>query len=373
MRARVMISSVINDEIALGALAPLKNVWFEADAVQERLGAKGSGDNVGFALIRTEIVHHLKGKYDFDVYYFEGTPGEGRAPEEETVREARKSHLIIGIFGSKLGWPVPDQDPLTPTLREWRAALETRLKFKLFWWKNSIAAKELGGELGSVIQAITDYKEGKVYLEFRSAADLFVKIDQVVQDYLNRAIVRYATDTVAKEPSSESERWLLASYRDRARTMKTALSSVARTLGIQDDVLILSSHKQPVRVYSVPDAFSIAEARKFAAYIFDEEAEEHRRGQLGWLPIVCCFRGITDSQIRRHLGNIEATEIYPGPWGFYASEPISGRQCLYLIRCDNSLRMESSLSRAITWLVSRHDVIASLAKRRKQILDIPKD
>lgn len=96
---------------------------------------------------------------------------------------------------------MPDQDPLTTTVRGWRAAFETRLKFKLFRWKNSIEVDQIKGELGSVIKAITDYKEGNVYLDFSDAADLFVKIDQVVQDYFNRAIVRYAADTVSKEPS----------------------------------------------------------------------------------------------------------------------------------------------------------------------------
>lgn len=134
--------------------------------------------------------------------------------------------------------------------------------------------------------------------------------------------------------------------------IQAALGKVAKILGVPANVLLLASHKQPIRFYSVSDDVSIAEARKFVAYIFYHEEEQHKRGQMGWLPVVCCFRGITDSQIRRRLGNVEATANYPGPWGFYASNPTSGRQCLYSVRCDNSLRMESALSRAITGLLT---------------------
>src|SRR5579872_3639692 len=227
MRARVMISSVTKDQLPIGNLARLSGVWNESSTLRERLLGGGPADTVTFSAIRSEITAHLVAKYGLDAYIYEETPGPGRAPEAETVREATRAHLVIGIFGSKSGWTVGDQDPLTPTLREWRAALRQALKFRLFWLDGSISPGEVPGELGRVLNELVDYKTGKVYMEFKSVADLFQKIDRVVQDYLNTAAIYYARDAVAKEPSSETEVWLLASYRKRVDLMTSALTHVA--------------------------------------------------------------------------------------------------------------------------------------------------
>jgi hypothetical protein len=324
-----------------------------------------------FSAIRSEIVAHLNGKYGLDAYIFEETPGPGRSPETETVLEATRAHLVLGIFGSKTGWTVGDQDPLTPTLREWRAALQQALKFRLFWMKGSIGPAEIPGELGVVLKELTAYKTGKVYMEFESAAELLFKIDRVVQDYLNTAMIRYARDVVAREPSSESEVWLLASYRKRFELMQEALARVAAGFGIKHSTLQMG-HGQPVSLHCVPDGFGVAEARKFVAYVFDDEPEGRKPRNLGRLNIIACFRSITDGQIRRHFGNVEASEVFPGPWVFYAADPISGRQALYLPRCENSLRMEFCLSGAITWLREHVADVKKLASLRQRILDAGK-
>jgi hypothetical protein len=265
--------------------------------------------------------------------------------------------------------PTGDQDPLTPTLREWRAALQQALKFRVFWMKGSVSPAKIPGELGVLLNELTAYKTGKVYMEFESAAELLLKIDGVVQDYLNTAMVRYARDAVAREPSSESEEWLLASYRKRFELMQKALARVTVDLGIKSTVLQIGKYRQPVSLHCVPDGFGVAEARKFVAYVFDDEPQERKPRSLGRLAIIACFRSITDGQIRRHFGNVEASEVFPGPWGFYAADPISGRQALYLPHCENSLRMEFCLSGAITWLLEHVVEIKKLASLRQRILD----
>jgi hypothetical protein len=372
MRARVMISSVTKDELQLGNLNRLARVWNETTGLQQRLVGDRIASTTTFSAIRSEIVTHLNGKYGFDAYIFEETPGPGRSPETETVLEATRAHLVLGIFGSKTGWTVDDQDPLTPTLREWRVALKQALKFRLFWMKGSIRPSEIPGELGVVLSELTAYKTGKVYMEFESAAELLFKIDRVVQDYLNTAVIRYAIDAVAREPSSESEKWLLSSYRSRFELMQKALARVAANLGVKHSALQLGTHGQPVSLHCVPDGFGVAEARKFVAYVFDDEPEGRKPKTLGRLSIIACFRSITDGQIRRHLGNVEASEVFPGPWGFYAADPISGRQALYLPRCDNPLRMEFCLSGAITWLLGHVAGVKKLASLRQRILDAGK-
>lgn len=371
MKARVMISSVVKDIVPLGNTSRLRNVWHDPDGLIGRLRAAGyeGGTDVSFGALRPEIARHLTNKYSFEVYIFEDLPGEGRPPAEETVLEATNSDLVIGIFGSLTGWPVPDQDPLTPTLREWRAVLQTPLKFRVFWLKGSVKPASLPGDLGKVLQQLAEYKTGKTFTEFSDACDLFVKIDREVQFYINRAVKKYVSDILAKEPGSESEDWLLSDYRSRHQKMISAFGRVANSLQI-GSVWPVNDHKQPVSLNCVPDSFSIPESRKFAAYVFDTEAENRTPGSLGKLHFIAAFGGITDAQIRRHIGNIEGTEIYKGAWGFFASEAQTGIQCVYLPHCTSSLIMQSRLSQAQGWLPTRIQKIRELADRRQQILDL---
>src|ERR1035437_3498205 len=166
MPARVVLSSVTKDDIPLGNIGQLGDFWFQAETLPERLHLNGqplkTDSRVSFTDIRSEIQNHLEGKYGFEVYNFQGTPTDSGAPEKVTILETHRSHLVIGIFGSHTGWTVPDQDPLTPTFREWRAALESPLKFKVFALKDSFSVRR-HRQLEEIVQAITDYKSGQIY------------------------------------------------------------------------------------------------------------------------------------------------------------------------------------------------------------------
>jgi hypothetical protein len=369
-----MISSVVKDSVPLGKLSPLLPIWYDAPGIENRLRSDGysvsAKTEVEFSFIRKELANHLKGKYDFDVYAFELTPTGGRKPEEETKLEATHCHLVIGIYGTKTGWNVGDQDPLTPTLREWRAALQTPLKFRLFCLRGSTPPQKLTGQLGTVMRAASDYKTGRVYSEFSTVAELFAQIDSTLQTYSNTAIVRYAIDMAGKEPTSQTEKWLLSPYRTRRTEMLDAFKEVAQTLGAKQGVLSLGGREQPIVMHCVPDSFSIPEARKFAAYVFDDETKERRPRELGRLHFIAIFGGVTDLQIRRHIGNLEEVKVYAAPWGFFASEPGSGVQCVYLPKCTNALRMESAMSQALTWLSGQTQEIGELAALRAKILDL---
>jgi hypothetical protein len=373
MPARVMLSSVTKDDILLGDIGSLKDSWYQFATLHERLKQKSAplkkDSRIDFTSVRAELTNHLEGKYGFEVYNFQNRPSDGGSPQGVTILETHRSQLVIGIFGSQSGWKVPDQDPLTPTFREWRAALEQPLKFKLFVLKGSLALRK-PPELEGLMTAITDYKRGTIYSEFEDVADLFARVDRAMRDYLNKAVISYASDVVAKQPNSETERWLLLPYRTRVEEMSKALERIAASLRVNGNILTLSSVAQPIALHCVPDNFSIPESKKFAAYIFDDEVSASNAEGTGLLHIVAAFGGVTDLQIRRHLGNFEAAEVYSAPWGFYATVPSSGMQCVYLPRCVNSLTMQSRLSEAISWLVERAEEIGELAVRRGQILKV---
>ena len=159
-------------------------------------------------------------------------------------------------------------------------------------------------------------------------------------------------------------------YRTRVEEMIGALEREAQRLGVKQEMLTLGSVSQPVELHCVPDNFSIPESEKFAAYIFDDEVSTDSSGAFGKLHIVAAFGSITDLQVRRHLGNFEAAEVYSDSWGLYACVPGSGMQCVYLPRCVNSLVMQSNLSGAISWLNDRAEEITAVARRRRQILNL---
>jgi hypothetical protein len=97
--------------------------------------------------------------------------------------------------------------------------------------------------------------------------------------------------------------------------MMAALERTAEYLGVKDSLLILGSVAQPVQLHCVPDSFSIPESKKFAAYIFDDEVSSSNSDEPGKLHILASFGGVTELQIRRHLGNFEAAEVYSAPLG----------------------------------------------------------
>jgi hypothetical protein len=373
MRPQAMISSVSKDRIPLGSLGKLSQVWFDSERLAQRLMSAGfkndAGSMISFDFLRQEIKRHLVGKYAWDVYLFEDHAGQ-KSGEKDTLDAVKDSQLVIGIFGSSTGWQVGDHDPLTPTLREWRTALATPLKFKLFWWKDSVDPDKLSGEVGDVLKKIVDYASGKMYSKFSDAIDLFIRIDHAMQEYMHLAVFRYVKYAVPTE-DEETEDWLLSAYRTRYSKMQAAFEKQSQALGMRGSAIpIGSGHEQPIALHSTPDSFSIPESRKFAAYVFDDEASARRLKDMGRLHFVAVFGNVNETQIRRHLGNFEAAEVFKAEWGYFGMEPNTGIQAIYLPHCTNSLMMQARMSEALEWLTPRAEKIAGLALYRQQLLDL---
>lgn len=370
MKPQAMISSVTKDEIPLGTLNKLAPAWFEADKFAQRLRSahfkNEAASLISFDFIRQEIKRHLVGKYGWDVYLFEEHAGQ-KSGEKDTLDAVKDSQLIIGIFGSSTGWQVGDHDPLTPTLREWRTALAMPLKFRLFWWKES-DPDQLSGEVGEVVAKIVNYASGKMYNKFSDAVNLFIRIDQAVQEYMHLAVFRYVKYAIPTE-DEESEDWLLSAYRTRRDKMQLAFEKQSEGLGMRGGAIQIG-HEQAIALHSTPDSFSIPESRKFAAYVFDDEASSRRIKDMGRLHFVAVFGSVTETQIRRHLGNFEAAEVFRSEWGYFGMEPSTGVQAIYLPHCTNSLIMQARMSEALEWLAARAEKVATLALYRQQLLDL---
>jgi hypothetical protein len=183
-------------------------------------------------------------------------------------------------------------------------------------------------------------------------------------------VFRYVKYAVSAE-DEESEDWLLSAYRIRHTKMQGAFEKQSQALGTRGNVIqIGSGHEQAIALHSTPDSFSIPESRKFAAYVFDDEVSARNLKDMGRLHFIAVFGNVTETQIRRHLGNFEAAEVFKADWGYFGMEPNTGIQAIYLQHCTNSLIMQARMSEALEWLTPRAEKIAMMAFYRQQLLDL---
>jgi hypothetical protein len=374
MAAQIMISSVSRDRIPLGDIAILEDTWHKSSTLLERLeGKKGStqpGGDVSFDSIRSEVARHLSEKYGFDAFDFKTGSDQGPSPERQTLDAAKRAHLVIGIFGYSKGFRPRDNNPLSPTLREWAEALQTPEKFLVFWLKGK-AAPEVLGPAWQVLKDIQDYKTGKIFKEYENAADLFQKIDAEVQAYLNLSVRTHHLRIASKSVTEEAQQLQMESYPGRSQLMRDALETVCGGMrNWSNDSLELDGRLVPVKLHTVPDHFSIAESKKFVAYVFDDEARQHIEKDAGRLHIVAVYGNITVQQVRRHLGNYEGARVFTDSWGCYACEPGSGKQCVYLPQCRSTPAMHGALGLANTWLNEHAAEIADQSRFRGEMLDL---
>jgi len=89
----------------------------------------------------------------------------------------------------------------------------------------------------------------------------------------------------------------------------------------------------------------------------------------GPLHTVLVYRTITDTQIRRHLGNPDI-HVSKEDWGFFAADPERFIQVAYLTRCTDSHEIMQRSRDFMAWL-DEYEQVEELVQRsriRGQIL-----
>ena len=128
------------------------------------------------------------------------------------------------------------------------------------------------------------------------------------------------------------------------------------------------AYKIPVLFSACPDRFSYSDAARYVGYPFrscvDDWSETY-----GPLHIVAVAKSITDTQVRRHLGNPDIHVSNEG-WGFFAADPERFIQTGYLTRCMSPRRLIFRVREFFTWLdiYEQIDQLIERAKVRGRIL-----
>ncbi len=174
-------------------------------------------------------------------------------------------------------------------------------------------------------------------------------------------------------------RWASKTYSERALAITAAIERqlsrdpavvIARPYRIFEPGLVTLKLGTEVLVGSfcgVPDAFAVADARKYAGYPFRED-EQHMRSHrkaIGPLHIVGIHRSLTESQMRAHLGNADIA-IYRTNFGFLAQDRSQAIQVAYLTECedeDATLTRTADLQDALNQ-AEYADLVRPLAQRR---------
>jgi hypothetical protein len=115
-------------------------------------------------------------------------------------------------------------------------------------------------------------------------------------------------------------------------------------------------------VSACPDRYSYPEAAKYVGYPFRTEVEGWSN-ELGPLHVVFVNKTITDTQVRRHLGNPDI-HVSKEDWGFFAADPERFIQIAYLTKCTDSHEIMQRNLDFMSWL-DEYDQVRDLVTRAR--------
>jgi hypothetical protein len=131
------------------------------------------------------------------------------------------------------------------------------------------------------------------------------------------------------------------------------------------------------RVYSLPDAFTTAEARDMVGLPFlkDYELVESMAAQdgnvYGPVHVIAVHKGVSESQARKFLGHPDVF-LVNAPFGYYLADRAQHAQVLLIANCRTATSTRYAVQRCLDWInQSGEDVhIAERAKKRKRIVEL---
>jgi hypothetical protein len=344
--------------------------------------------------VRDALVERLEERFPFlTVDVNEDWPAIGAGdPRKTTQHQARTCHLFLGILVDAYGFK--DRTGLSATQIEFEAAIaDSREKMLVFvqdTLKDPKVRERQPDPYLDLLDELTSYRGGKIVSWFKDA-------DQLVEDALDavnlfcattmRAIRRFPDYASAKTPLETQ--WELMTFTDRHRALVEAFHDEVKEIELQDTAvrgmewrgevetaerydmtleLDGEAHTLPVLLSACPDRFSYADAARYVGYPFRTCVESWDE-PLGPLHIVAVFRTVTDTQVRRHLGNPDI-HVFKESWGFYAADPERFIQIAYLVGCSSPRRMVGKVREFLVWLdeYEQLDELLERARIRGKVL-----
>ena len=296
------------------------------------------------------------------------------SPKGTTEELARRCDIFVGILVDSYGYT--DDSGLSATLIEFDAAYADSPEKMLIFIQSTLRDtesemyKQLPQPYKQMLIDLQAYRSGKVVNFFQTWEELpeliLKSLDRYTSETL-RAIRRMAP--YASDKSSEEMNWEQMTFRERHTIMlatfkaslpgitlnHTAIESLSHDKSEDDVERYLLAVRQknrtvqlPIILSACPDRFAYADAAAYVGYPFRTRVQSWKN-PLGPLDIILFFRTITDSQIRRHLGNPDIHVTREG-WGYFAADPERYIQSAYLLNCTSSRELERKVRQFLTWL-----------------------
>jgi hypothetical protein len=332
----------------------------------------------------------------FEVRINEEWPALTDDPQEASRAAGRDCDIFVGVLVNVGGFSA--QNGLTATHQEFaEAADHTRAKMLVFVEEDLTTdkrSKDLNKEYEDLVDEWLSFEDGKVVGFFATGQQL---VEQILGglDALTAKTVSWHAQRFRQKVQSETEaEWELMTFTERHERVKSALNNHAeedriRVAGphntmrlhrVNDDTAdpgtpdryMLSFTERgtdlPVIVTACPDRFSYPDASRYVGYPF-RTAVEVWDGELGPLHFVLVYRTVTDTQVRRHIGNPDI-HVSKQDWGFFASDPERFIQIVYLTHCNDPDEVGIHVRDFLVWLdrYKQVDPLLARAATRGEIL-----
>jgi Domain of unknown function (DUF4062) len=346
--------------------------------------------------VRRQLAKNIEARFPFlSIQINEDWPAMGASnPRQTTQHLSRQCHLFIGILVDDYGFV--EKSGISATQVEFDAAAKDSREKMLIFMQNTLKnPKTIAKQpeaYQELISSLQDYRAGKIINWFSSEEELEKLILESIELFCAstlkeiRKFPAYASDKTRLETEwemmtfTERHEAMMAAFRKEAEDIKLKNTSIIGLSFTSDEkqahqyLLRFRSagraYKIPVLFSACPDRFSYADAARYVGYPFRSCVKDWTEAY-GPLHVVAVAKSITDTQVRRHLGNPDIHVSNEG-WGFFAADPERFIQVGYLTKCISPQLLITRVREFFTWLdiYEQVDQLIERAKVRGRILKV---
>lgn len=353
--------------------------------------ASSTGGATPLKVVRNNIEQRLYAGIGREILWVFSSPNEPALGDQTAIgrclREARRSQVFVCLCTGDPGM-TNAASPLGICHQELLAAIDDSpnkvviVRLEEAQSKKAFAAhpafSALVNDFQTTHQKWVTTAKTDVEIEDQAVAAVF----EVIRRMGARA---HATWRRNRAYAGSRFRWASKTYSERTQDIA---GLIAQQLGANASVkvtrqpqlwqpglatLALGSDELLLTITGVPDSFGVADARKYAGYPFRDDALHGQAAPgttwIGPLHVIGVHKGVTESQMRSHLGNADIA-ILKTPFGFVAQDRSQAIQVAYLSDCVEEDATVEGAAELLSWLADTDiaQQVRELAQRRRAML-----